>query len=417
MKTLNFINYLMSLLFFLCYSYQFFYIPLKIFSRKDQGDEIVEKKNYAVLICARNEEKVIGELIDSIHQQTYPQEKITVFVMADNCDDDTERIAKDKGAITYRRKDKVLVGKGYALNALLKSIMKEYPHQFDGYFVFDADNILKEDYIEEMNKVFAAGNDIVTSYRNSKNYDSNWISAGYALSFLRESQFLNGARYAINSSCAVSGTGFLVSKTIIEEQRGWPFHTLTEDIEFSIHHITQGKKIAYCEKAMLFDEQPTKFSQSVHQRLRWIKGYLQVFRKYGKKLIVNTLKGSFSSFDMVMNSMPAFMLSIASLVLNVVSAIHAAVYGHDYFIALKTIAQLLLNMYFTLFALGLITTVTEWKNIYAGRQKKILYLFTFPVFMFTYIPIAIAALFLDVSWKPIEHGAGHKQVESLIKNI
>ena len=417
METLSFINRVVSLLFIVCYFYQFLYIPIKIFSYKKQRNENVEKKNYAVLICARNEEKVIGDLIDSIHQQTYPQDKITIFVMADNCDDDTEKIAKNKGAITYRRMNKILVGKGYALDTMLKSIKKEYSDQFDGYFVFDADNILKENYIEEMNKVFVEGNDIVTSYRNSKNYDSNWISAGYGLSFLRESQFLNGARHIVNSSCAVSGTGFLVSKAIIEEQKGWPFHLLTEDIEFSIHHIIQGKKIAYCEKAMFFDEQPTKFSQSIHQRLRWSKGYLQVFGVYGKKLFTNALKGSFSCFDMFMNSMPAFILSTISIIVNVALAINAAIIGDDYMIALKSIAQFLLGMYSTLFVLGLVTTITEWKNIYASHQKKILYLFTFPVFMFTYIPISIAALFLNVSWKPIEHGTYRKEVGELMKNV
>ncbi len=417
MKTLSFINYIISLLFVLCYSYQFLYILLKIFSRKKNGDNNVEKKNYAVLICARNEEKVIGQLIDSIHQQTYPQEKITIFVMADNCNDDTEKIAKNKGAITYRRIDKVLVGKGYALDAMLKFIKIDYPDQFDGYFIFDADNILKENYIEEMNKVFVEGNDIVTSYRNSKNYDSNWISAGYALSFLRESQFLNGARNLVDSSCAVSGTGFLVSKAIIKEQKGWPFHLLTEDIEFSIYHITQGKKIAYCEKAMLFDEQPTKFSQSVHQRLRWIKGYIQVFNKYGNKLITTMFKGSFACFDMLMNSVPAYILSIMSIAVNVILAIYTAIYSNDYMMALKLIVQLFLNMYLTLFALGLITTITEWKNIYASNKNKILYSFTFPVFMFTYIPISIAALFLKVSWKPIEHGIYCKKVGGLMKNV
>ena len=417
METLSFINRVVSLLFIVCYFYQFLYIPIKIFSYKKQRNENVVKKNYAILICARNEEKVIGDLIDSIHQQTYPQEKITIFVMADNCDDDTEKIAKNKGAITYRRMNKILVGKGYALDTMLKSIKKEYSDQFDGYFVFDADNILKENYIEEMNKVFVEGNDIVTSYRNSKNYDSNWISAGYGLSFLRESQFLNGARHIVNSSCAVSGTGFLVSKAIIEEQKGWPFHLLTEDIEFSIHHIIQGKKIAYCEKAMLFDEQPTKFSQSIHQRLRWSKGYLQVFGVYGKKLFTNALKGSFSCFDMFMNSMPAFILSTISIIVNVALAINAAIIGDDYMIALKSIAQFLLGMYSTLFVLGLVTTITEWKNIYASHQKKILYLFTFPVFMFTYIPISIAALFLNVSWKPIEHGTYRKEVGELMKNV
>ncbi|MGI6608536.1 MAG: glycosyltransferase family 2 protein [Erysipelotrichaceae bacterium] len=417
MEMLSFINYLISLLFVVCYFYQFLYIPIKIFSHKKPGNENVENKKYAVLICARNEEKVIGELLDSIHQQTYPQEKITIFVMADNCNDNTEKIARNKGAVTYCRTDKVLVGKGYALDAMLKSIIREYPNQFDGYFIFDADNILKANYIEEMNRVFAEGNDIVTSYRNSKNYDSNWISAGYALSFLRESQFLNGARYIIHSSCAVSGTGFLVSKEIIEEQKGWPFHLLTEDIEFSIHHITQGKKIAYCEKAVLFDEQPTKFSQSVHQRLRWVKGYIQVFNKYGKELITNSLKGNFSCFDMLMNSMPAFVLSIISIVLNVVLSVDAAICGNDYMIAFKSIAQFFLNMYLTLFILGLITTITEWRNIYTSCQKKILYIFTFPFFMFTYIPISLAALFLKVSWKPIEHGKYRNNFGGQMKNV
>ena len=50
---------------------------------------------------------------------------------------------------------------------------------------------LDKAYISEMNKVFCSGYDIVTGYRNSKNYGDNMISAGYALSFLREGRFLN----------------------------------------------------------------------------------------------------------------------------------------------------------------------------------------------------------------------------------
>lgn len=60
---------------------------------------------------------------------------------------------------------------------------QDYPDAFDGCFVFDADNVLKADYIEQMDRVFSEEHDIVTSYRNSKNYGDNWISAGYALWF------------------------------------------------------------------------------------------------------------------------------------------------------------------------------------------------------------------------------------------
>ena len=76
--------------------------------------------------------------------------------------------------------------------------------------------------------------------RNSKNYGTNWISAGYALWFLRESRFLNGARMKLGTSCAISGTGFLVSSKMIQKDGGWKYNLLTEDIEFSTDHIIRG---------------------------------------------------------------------------------------------------------------------------------------------------------------------------------
>ena len=65
---------------------------------------------------------------------------------------------------------------------------------YEGYFIFDADNLLDANYVAEMNKVFDSGCRVITSYRNSKNYDSNWISAGSALWFLREAKYLNNSR-------------------------------------------------------------------------------------------------------------------------------------------------------------------------------------------------------------------------------
>ena len=82
---------------------------------------------------------------------------------------------------------------------------------------------------------------------NSKNYGDNWISAGYGLWFLRESRYLNGARSRIGSSCGVSGTGFLFSQAVLDAQGGgWPFHLLTEDIEFTIDNVTRGMGLYYC---------------------------------------------------------------------------------------------------------------------------------------------------------------------------
>lgn len=403
MQTLSTINHLVVILFTLCYAYQFLYIPAAWLIREKHSASDPPLHDFAVLICARNEEAVIGDLIDSLKAQTYPQEHLSVFVMADNCTDATAAVAEMHGAAVYTRRNTQLIGKGYALNVLLSEIRTDYPEGFDGYFVFDADNLLEADYIEQMNRTFSEGHDLITSYRNSKNYGDNWISAGYALWFLRESRYLNGARSLLHTSCAVSGTGFFFSRKIADELKGWPYVCLTEDIEFSVDQITKGRRIAYCGRAVLYDEQPVDFRSSWHQRMRWSRGYLQVFRGYGRKLLAGMFRGSFSCFDMTMNIMPAFILSAFSLLCNLTLGICGALAGDDVMIAVRSVLSLFGSMYLTLFAIGAVTTVTEWPRIRTSAVRKVFYALTFPFFMFTYLPISIAALFCRTEWKPIRH--------------
>ena len=194
MSILRTINLTIGIVFLACYLYQFIYIPIVIFAKNRKKYPKGTPHKFACLIAARNESLVIGDLIDSIKQQTYPAELVTTFVIADNCTDNTAEIARERGAVVYERQNKELIGKGYAIDALIKSIENDYGDVFDGYFVFDADNVLDENFIDEMNNTFSSGFDIVTSYRNSKNYGDNWISAGYALWFLREAKYLNNSR-------------------------------------------------------------------------------------------------------------------------------------------------------------------------------------------------------------------------------
>lgn len=403
MDTLLTINFIIAAIFFICYAYQFAYIPVP-WIKKDPPHSPEKRHRFAVLICARNEEKVIAKLIESINAQTYDRSCIRIFVMADNCTDSTARVARNAGAVVYKRENRLAVGKGYALEELLDNIAADYPDgYFDGYFVFDADNVLDKNYIKEMNRTFCDGFDIITSYRNSKNYGSNWISAGYALWFLRESRYLNHARSLLGTSCAVSGTGFFFSSRILEKNGGWHFHLLTEDIEFTVHNIVNGEKVGFCKSAVCYDEQPTSFRQSCRQRMRWAKGYIQVFRKYGGRLLKGALCGSFACFDMSMAIMPAVVLTAACVLINSVSAVLTLAAGGSLLPILLSVGESALNVYLTLFAVGAITTVTEWKSIPASAAKKLLYAFTFPLFMLTYVPISFAALFAKVEWKPIEH--------------
>lgn len=402
MHTVETINFIIICLFFACYMYQFLYIPIA-WTAKKKPSALPVPHRFAVLIAARNEEAVIGNLIDSIEEQSYPRQLIKIFVAADNCTDATAHIARMHGAQVYERRDLSRRGKGYALDFLLREIALHEDEYFDGYLVLDADNVLDRDFILHMNETFSAGHDIVTCYRNSKNYGDNWISAGYALWFLRESRYLNGARYTIGSSCAVSGTGFAFTREILDRIGSWHFFLLTEDIEFTIDNVVHGEKIGYCREAVLYDEQPTDFRQSWRQRLRWSRGYLQVFGRYGLDLMKGMFGGSFSCYDMAMNIMPAAVLSCVSIVVNVAAAIQTFLAGGDLSGLLLSVAQLVANLYLTLFALGAITTVSEWRQIHCSSFKKVLYAFTFPLFMLTYLPIVVVSLFVSPGWKPIAH--------------
>lgn len=117
-------------------------------------EETDKEYSYGIVIAARNEEKVIGNLIDSIRKQTYNQDLIKIFVVSDNSTDNTASLCRSKGAIVYERFNKEQVSKGYALEFLFSNIQRDYGiTSIDNYIIFDADNLLDKNYIYEMNKV------------------------------------------------------------------------------------------------------------------------------------------------------------------------------------------------------------------------------------------------------------------------
>lgn len=404
-KVLEMINLGIGAIFMVCYAYQFFYIFWALVKKPIKHDN-KEMHRFAVMIAARNEENVIGNLLDSLNAQTYPSELYDIYVIADNCTDETAKAAAEHGAAVFERHNTEFVGKGYAMQHLFGKVMALKGNEYyDGYFIFDADNLLDKHFIEEMNKAFYGDNRIITCYRNSKNYGDNWVSSGYALWFLREAKFLNNPRYTLGTSCAVSGTGFLIHRDIINRNGGWKHFLLTEDIEFTIDSILHGEKIGYCHDAVLYDEQPTKFSQSWSQRMRWAKGYLQVFMNYGGKMLKGIFKKrGFACFDMTMNIMPAVVFTVLGLIINAAMLIISIVTGNFTInLLLTALLQLLSSAYVLMFVIGLITALSEWKNIHCSTGRKILSIFTFPIFMISYVPIAIAAFFKKVEWKQIEH--------------
>ena len=404
-------NFCVFLAFTICYTYHLYYVFV-VLTRKPK--QLVAKKNhkFAAVISARNESAVIGQLIHSIKVQNYPSELIDVFVIADNCTDNTAEVAREAGAIVFPRFNTEQVGTGYALDYGVNVIRSQYADRgYEAYCGFDADNVLDVNYFREMNKTFDNGAVASTSYRNSTNYDSNWISAGYAVWFLREAKFLNQARLTLNTSCAVSGTGFFVSAKIIERNGGWKWHLLTEDIEFSANSILEGERISYTPTAVLYDEQPVTFRDSWNQRFRWAKGFYQVFWHYGARLakgIATNPKGRrVACYDMLMSIAPGMLLTIISVTFNaiIIALAAAGLMSTGVMVAssVSSICFCLMNYMVFMFMFGVLTTFVEWDSIHSTTGKKIRYMFTFPFFMLTYVPIALVALVKKCNWKPIKH--------------
>lgn len=406
---LNIINIAVAILFIVCYSYQIFYIIVALIKKPYRYKDTDARHRYAFIISARNEEEVIGELCDSIRAQDYPEELIDIYVVADNCTDSTASVAREHGATVFERNNTEKVGKGYGLTFLFDKIKETRGFEYyKGFFVVDADNILAKNYVFEMNKAVDEGRRIIVCYRNSKNYGDNWISAGYSLWFLRTARHLNNPRNLLGVSCEVQGTGFFVDSDIIARQGGWIHHLLIEDIEFTVDNVLQGERVSYCHDAMIFDEQVTTFKQSFWQRKRWTKGYLQVLKNYGGKLIKAFFSGKgFSNFDMLMAISPALLLTTFAMAANLAVLIAAPfVCPTEFLTILFNVLFALVSTYVFFFFVGLVSGITEWNNMGTSKGRRFMSLLTFPAFMYTYLPVVAATLCSPkVEWKPIKHHA------------
>lgn len=390
----------------LCCAYQLGYTLLSLV-KTPRWKPGAGTNRYAVLICARNEAAVLPKLLESLRAQDYPG-VLDLYVAADNCTDHTARLARKGGATVFERHDLTHVGKGYALNFLLHRIWAGGKH-YDGYLLFDADNLARPDFVRRLDGVFGPECPVVAGYRNTKNY-RGWVAAGQGLCFIREVRFLNCPRTLLGLSGNVTGTGFLVSEEILRAAGGWPWHCLCEDLEFSTEQMIAGRRIAYCPQAEYFDEQPATLSQSVRQRLRWCRGFLQVMASRGAGLGRAALRGRWSCADLLISRIAPVLFNLLALGF---AAAGAALAGGP-ILVLAALGRILLCGYLSMLVMAALTTGTEWKRIQAPAVRKLAGIFTFPVYMATYLPIALAACVRKVEWTPVAHtrAVGLNQLEA-----
>ena len=169
-------NQIVVTLLTVCFLYQVVFFVIGALRGEVAPPKAKKLHRYAFFIAAHNEEAVIANLVRSIKDQDYPSELIEVFVVADACTDNTAQLAREAGAVVYERNDLARKGKSWVMDFGFDRILNEYPDTFEGYFIFDADNVIARDYVSKMNDAFDQGFHVVTSYRNSKNFGSSWIS-------------------------------------------------------------------------------------------------------------------------------------------------------------------------------------------------------------------------------------------------
>lgn len=388
------------ILFLITLSYGIYFVITGFFAFKTENYKIKKypaKTKFAILIPARNESLVIENLIKSLKDQNYPTNLYDIYTIVNNCTDNTLAVAKKAGSKIINVNTSVK-SKGDVLKFAFNRLKNK---DYDAYIVFDADNIVHGDFLKIMNNTYQSGYKVAQGRKDSKNIEDNWLSASYSLFYYIQNFFFNKSRMKIDAAAAINGTGFMVAKQVIDE--GFDPKTVTEDIELSIICVLRNIKIAYVEDAITYDEQPTKFIDSWHQRSRWSKGIIECNRLYRKQLFKKFIKDKdFSAIDkLLFTSAPH---------IQILSVILTFVLGLFYIlgIELNDIFSYLFSLGFVFFMITYLLGVllNMFVLIYYKRdiETTLHGIFLFSVFLITWIPINAMCLYKkDLTWVPIEH--------------
>ena len=402
---MQYLYYVQQALIWIISIYWFYQLVISLCSFikfKDKPKVIDKNHKFLMIIPAHNEEDVIENLIESLKTQKYPKELYDIYVITDNCTDNTEKIAKELGANVFVRKekDKEKQTKGYALQTFLNKILNNKKMDYDAFCVFDADNIVDENFLFAMNKHLCQGEDVVQGYRDIKNPTDSWISAGYAIFYWTMNRFYHLARYNAGLSPLINGTGFMVKFECIKDT-GWNTNTLTEDIEFSLKRIIQGKKLGWATDAIVYDEQPVKFKPSWSQRSRWTIGHLQCLQEYTGDLAKATLEKktlmNFDGFLYIVGTAPMFVITILLLLSNALVYLGKEMTTAEFIInILRYVIPTFIVPIFTAIIIMIIDK-KPIKNMWKG-------LLMYPVFLGSWLVINFKCLFKrDTTWEKIEH--------------
>lgn len=375
----------------------FFLLPQKKHKR------FAPKTRFAVLIAARNEGSVIGQTVTQFLKQTYPASLYDLYVIPNNCTDDTAGAAARAGARVLSCTVPVKT-KGQVLQWAVQTLE---PQKYDAYCVFDADNLVDPNFLARMNDAFRAGARLAKGMQKASNPSETWISGCYDIYIENINLMFSRPRGLLKLSAKLIGTGFAVSRELLEETGGFRTVTLTEDIEYAVQCALRGVRVWWVPEAVTYDEEPLTFGVSMRQRRRWSSGVMQTFEVYGPRLLksVLTLRNPLLCWDMLMH--------VAGVAMQALSMIPGA---YLLWQTLRTgnwlgLVIAVASFWFTMMGTALLLAVLGRRPVLRMWKTILLY----PFFIASWYPLNLLAVFKKAKvWKPIAH-KGSKPVAQLTR--
>ncbi len=286
-----------------------YYLILSLFGIYKKDDREAEnykpERKFALLVAAHDEEMVVGKIVDSLKELDYPKDLYDIFVIADNCTDKTVEIAQNHGGKVYERNVPDKRGKGFALEWMFDRIFK-MDTKYDAIAIFDADNLVSKNFLNEMNYKLSKGYKVVQGYIDSKNPNDSWITQSYSISFWSTNRLFQLGRSNLGLSNQIGGTGFCMETETLKKL-GWGSTCLTEDLEFTCKLVLNGHKVGWAHNAIVYDEKPLTLKQSWNQRKRWMQGFADVSSRFFFKLIKKAvLERNFTVLDCALYTMQPY---------------------------------------------------------------------------------------------------------------
>lgn len=386
---------------FFAYGIYYLIVGISGYRKHTKFNQHAPKNRMCAVIAARNESLVIGNLIDTLKEQNYPKDMFDIYVIPNNCTDNTEEVAREHGAKIFHCTSEVR-SKGAALEQFFDATFADNDI-FDAFCVFDADNLVDPNFFSAMNNALCDGEKIAQGYRDSKNPTDSWISGCQSIFYWTLNRFMNLAKQGIGWSAALNGTGFMVSREVLKDG-GFRTFSMTEDIEFTTQSIMKGYRVAWVPEALTFDEHPITFETSWKQRKRWSTGTIQCFSQYSAPLWESFKKTrNWMCVDMILYLLAPFMqvltsiYTICSFVVLTLLLINTQVWSDALtFAILFGIGGVIISFLFTAMVVKL-----EHHKIKEVAGKAF---FSFWFFLFSWIPINILCFVKPIeTWEPIEH--------------